>query len=196
MENGFSRNVKKYGIADKAASVRQNPAKNRLPGFYQGRLCLRALLVPKDSFRWGSMPGARDRNFFLVRCSGLVPPLPGPGLVSACGKGPGGVYPVSRVFAFRQSGSFRRRLIMGNYLSSLSIMVERMFLLSNINICKAECDLQNGGMMQKTLLVSVAARGFRHLPAVRRPGAGGARCVLCPGAALHTSKQPVYSWAE
>ena len=72
--------------------------------------------------------------------------------------------------------------------------MERMFLLSNINICKAENNVQNGGMMQKTLLVSGAFPGIRRMPAMRRPENAHVRFV--PGAALRTVKQPVYSWAE
>ena len=69
-----------------------------------------------------------------------------------------------------------------------------MFLLANINICKAESDVQNGGMMQKRLLELVAFPGIRHMPAMRVPDRAHVRFV--PGAALRTVKQPVYSWAE
>ncbi|ABS55659.1 hypothetical protein Mboo_1141 [Methanoregula boonei 6A8] len=89
MENGFSRNVKKYGIADKAASVRQNPAKNRLPGFYQGRLCLRGSVGPKRFSLFGINAWCPGPEFFLVRRSGLGPTLPGPFLMTVCGGRPG-----------------------------------------------------------------------------------------------------------
>jgi hypothetical protein len=64
MENGFSRNVMKYGVAEKTGGVRQNLAKTGYPAFIRAGSASGALLVPKDSLCLGLTPGARAGIFF------------------------------------------------------------------------------------------------------------------------------------